>query len=58
MNENELKEKAMKAALYLNAVFIDTNVTNIIFTQNDVIFYEGDNPAFKFTKDEIMNEDY
>jgi len=54
IDEKELKEKAQEAAEALNEVFENTHITSIRRNGDDIIFYEGDEPAFTYSVKEVM----
>ncbi len=59
MDDRELlKKKALEAAKALDFVFENTKITNIKVEGDRVKFYEGDDIAFDFSKDQVLNDGY
>ncbi len=53
-----LKKKALEAAETFEFIFEDTEITKVEISENEVLFYEGDDVKFRFSADQIINNDY
>lgn len=56
--KDQLIEKINEAIDTLNSVFINTHINDYKITDNKVIFLEDGKEAFKYTIDQILNEEF